>query len=190
MKPVSPSAKGVAYLRYLEETVSGDTLAKYFTDEEGEKVAEQWLKWCSYVGRTVAIRGRYIEDVAARYIQENNITQMMNIAAGLNTFPYRHKTAAQLKRYAELDLPAMLEFKKAKIVDLKLKRLISTPSPLVEYFPIDLSSDRFAAELKKIPWSREKPSIYVFEGMSYYLPKKKLQEVIDIFADTMVKDLS
>lgn len=36
MKLVSPSAKGVAYLRYLDEAVSGDTLAKYFTDEEGK----------------------------------------------------------------------------------------------------------------------------------------------------------
>jgi methyltransferase (TIGR00027 family) len=178
MKPISPSAKGVAYLRHLEVAVSLDSLARYFTDEEGERFAKQWLSWCPYVGRTVAIRGRFTDDVAALYI-DRGISQMMNVAAGLNTFPYRHPVASKLSRYVELDLPSMIDFKRERMAELGQMELLEKDAPAVEYCPVDLGSEKFEAELAYIDWDSSRPSICVLEGISYYFPKDKLQRIID-----------
>ncbi len=187
MYKVSPSAKGVAYLRDVELDVSRDTLAKHFCDIEGKAMAEKWLRLCPYVGRTVAVRGRHIEDVAAKCIEERGIRQMMNIAAGLNTFPYRHNAARGLEKYAELDLPPMLNFKEEMIHDLRVKGVISESLVKVDYLPTDLSSNNFHKEFKEIDWDRGSPIIYVFEGVSYYLPLEVLTEILNTFSDVMPK---
>lgn len=187
MSKVSPSAKGVAYLRHLEVDVSRDTLADYFYNEEGKKLAEYWLEKCPYMRRTVAIRGRYIEDMAAKYIGKDGIKQMLNIAAGLNTFPYRHKGASELEAYAEFDLPTMIEFKKDVIGRLIDEGVIPSPEFDMRHIGADLSSPCFSDDFRKMHWDWKRPSVYVLEGMSYYLPMDKLQEVVDTFADTMAK---
>lgn len=187
MFKVSPSAKGVAYLRHIEAAVSLDILAKHFCDEEGKAMADKWIKLCPYVDRTVAIRGRYIDDVAARYIEEHGIHQMINVPAGLNTFPYRHKAATKLEKYAELDLPAMIEFKNRTIGDLRNNGDIPQTLVHVDYIPIDLASKNFFEKFKGINWDHEKPTICVFEGMSYYLPLETLENILNTFAKVLPK---
>lgn len=185
MNQISPSAKGVAYLRHLEVEVSKDTLATYFYDEEGKRIARHWLEHCPYLRRTVAIRGRYIEDMAERYVRERGIKQMINIAAGLNTFPYRHPAASLLDVYAELDLPSMIEFKEGVFNRLLEDGIIEQPNFEIWHIPADLSKSTFPADFLGMDWNRQAPSIYVLEGMSYYLPIEILQGVIDTFYDTM-----
>lgn len=187
MNTVSPSAKGVACLRYMEAHVSRDTLAKCFCDKEGQTLAKKWLKLCPYVGRAVAVRSRHIEDVAARYIEECGIKQMMNIAAGLNTFSYRHNAASKLARYAELDLPPMIDFKKDRIALLKKDKVISNALIDVDYIPVDLHSKNFFRDFKNINWDWHSPAIYVFEGMSYYLSIKLLQKIMDMLSTSISK---
>ncbi len=186
MKKISISAKAVAYLRFLEENVSKDTLAKYFYDEDGKKLALDWIKWYKGVSRTVAIRGRYIEDTVERYIKNNQIKQMVNIASGFNTFPYRHNAANRLLRYAELDLPLMIRFKKKKIEDLR-KKLVIKNSLKVFYVPIDVSSANFSNKFKTIKWNWKEPSIYVIEGLSYYLSFNILENLITTISSIACK---
>lgn len=171
----------------MEVDVSRDTLAKYFCDEEGQIMAKKWLELCPYVGRLVAVRGRHVEDEAARYIKDHGIKQMMNIAAGLNTFPYRHEAASKLDRYAEIDLPSMLAFKEEKIALLKKGGFISNASIDIDYIPTDLHSENFFKDFKNINWDWHLPSIYVVEGMSYYLPIELLQKIIDTLSTLIAK---
>jgi len=187
MNPVSPTAKGVAYLRAIEEEVSRDTLAKHFTDEEGKRLIKKWLSIAPYTARVVAIRGRYIEDLIVEEMKSKGITQALNIAAGLNTFPYRHLGAQNLSHYAELDLAPMLEYKQQQVEAFISKGLIAKPTFDIQYIPTDLASESFLEDFKKIEWNWEKPSIYIFEGISYYIPMERLKEIIDTFAETMTK---
>ena len=53
--------------------------------------------------------------------------------------------------------------------------------------PIDLLSKNFSQNFKKIDWNWQLPSIYIFEGMSYYLPLKVLSKIIDTFSETMAE---
>ncbi|MBU4484181.1 class I SAM-dependent methyltransferase, partial [bacterium] len=177
MKKTSPSAQGVAYLRSLEEDLSGDTLAKYFVAEDGVALANEWLKLYPGVGREICIRNRYIEDKISEYINDRGINQVMNIAAGLNTFPYRHPDSFGLQRYAELDLPKMIDFKKEFISRLVDDGVIEKLHPSVQYVPIDLLSDELEFNVEGWDWNR--PTMFILEGISYYVPFDKLKNIIN-----------
>ena len=186
LSTVSTSAKGVAYLRHLEVDVSKDTLAEYFFDADGKEIAEKWLRLYPYLARKIAIRGRYIEDTAVKYSKEKNIRQILNIASGLNTFPYRHPQAGRFEAYMELDLPHMIEFKKAHVAQMKKQGVSINITPEIEYVSFDLSLESTAHGFTHIDWNWERPSIYIFEGICYYLTYEKVKSLIDVFADTMV----
>ena len=136
----------------------------------------------------MAIRGRYIEDVVAHYVQKKKIVQVLNVAAGLNAYPYRNPSAASLKKYAELDLPLMLQYKKEAIKKLIDDQAIPAPPIAVDYVPVDLASKNFEKDFSKMDWDWSEPTICVFEGISYYLPMEILQCIVNVFADRLGPD--
>jgi len=81
----------------------------------------------------MAIRGRFIEDSAVKYSKERNITQILNIASGLNTFPYRHPDADRFDAYMELDLPHMVEFKKSHVDQMIKQGVEINKEPKIKY---------------------------------------------------------
>lgn len=170
MNEISLSALGVAYLRQMEEATSRDTLAKYFTNDKGRRVAEGWLNDYPQVARQIALRGRYIEDTVARYIDEKGIVQAVNVAAGLNTFPYRHSHAPKLRCYAEMDQPQMLDYKKRVVSALVTRRIIEKPDLKILYIPVNLSDGRIGDPLDEAGWDWGRPTVFIVEGISYYLP--------------------
>ena len=172
-------------MRGMEVEVSLDTLAKHFTNEECKGLVKKWLDIAPYTARLVSIRGRYIEDAVVEKMKTKGITQVLNIAAGLNTFPYRHPGAKNLSHYAELDLAPMLEYKQQEIEKFISKGLIARPTFDLQYIPIDLAADNFLEHFRSIDWNWKEPSIYIFEGISYYIPLERLKEIIDTFAETM-----
>lgn len=175
---ISPSAQGVAYLRSLDEGLSGDTLAKHFVGDEGRRVAEGWLEIFPQVARQIALRGRYIDDTASSYI-EKGVRQMVNIAAGLGSFPYRHKAARKLLRYAEIDVQPMLDFKRGEIASLVARRIIVEPPVAVAYIAVDLAKDDLDDTFERMAgWDLSAPAIFIMEGISYYLPMGTLERVV------------
>lgn len=175
---ISPSALGVAYLRQVEESISKDSLAKYFTNDDARRTAEGWLKDYPQVARQVALRGRYIEDIASHYIEDRGFLQVVNVAAGLNTFPYRYSHASKLRRYAELDQPQMLDFKKQTISDLMDQGVIKKPAFELLCVPTNLFDEKISASLNHVGWNWNLPTIFIVEGISYYLPANILTSLI------------
>ena len=108
---ISPSAKGVAYLRSSDIAVSNDYLACHFVDEEGKRVASEWLEMYPGVGRQICIRARYIEETVGCYLKQKN-GQVICLAAGLSNYPYRAAWINNVQYYAEIDLPDMVTLKK------------------------------------------------------------------------------
>lgn len=176
---ISPSALGVAYLRQLEENLSKDTLAHYFTNDDARRVAEGWLKDYPQVARQVAIRGRYIEDIMVRYVADRGLPQVVNVAAGLNTFPYRHSDTPKLKHYAELDQPQMLDYKKKVVSNLVTQGIIKTPATKISHVPINLMDGGIGDSLDQAGWNWDLPTVFIIEGVSYYLPLHISTQIID-----------
>lgn len=178
VKEISKSAQGVAYLRTIEETLSGDTLACHLVDDEARGIAEQWLQAYPEVARQVSLRGRYIEDIASRSIEQGGTRQAINIAAGLNTFPYRHPAASRLIRYAELDSEPMIQTKR-RLFEPLVKRGIARllPNQLL-YVPINLAAEDLEATFNRMDWNWHEPTFFIFEGISYYLPLNILKRTL------------
>jgi len=127
MTQIAISAEAMAYMRSLDVEVSRDPLAQYFVSKEGKALGDDWLSSYPGLSRHGSLRCRYIEDTAVKYIGQGAV-QMINIAAGLNSFPYRHPEAGRLKHYAEFDLPGMIDHKKQIIAKFFQEGKIQQPS--------------------------------------------------------------
>lgn len=178
MKNLSPSAQAVCYLRAIEEEVSRDSLAKYFVEEDGRRLAQVLLSIYPGVDRQIAIRSRYFEDKILEFAKKDGIKQIVNIAAGMNTTPHRHSVAPEIEAYAELDLPEMINYKKARIGDLIEKGVIYPVDIDIQYIPVDLLVDDLYWKLKEMKWDWMRPNIFILEGISYYLPLDVLTNVL------------
>ncbi|MBI4126667.1 MAG: class I SAM-dependent methyltransferase [Deltaproteobacteria bacterium] len=176
MAQIAQSALAMAYMRSLDIKVSRDTLAQHLLTHEARALGDDWLSVYPGLARHGALRCRYIEDTAITYINRD-VSQMINVAAGLNTFPYRHPDAARLTHYAEFDLPEMIEHKRGIIDRFAREGKIKQPLVKVDYVATDLTED-IALSFEKLGWDWSKPTIVVMEGISYYVPLASLQRVI------------
>ncbi len=175
----------MAYMRSLDVEVSRDTLAQYFITPESKALADEWLQVYPGLSRHGALRGRHMEDIVSKYI-DNGVLQMINMAAGLNTFPYRHPKAKKLAHYAEFDLPNMIDFKKETIEQLTHRGMIEETSLKVKYVPTDLSTD-IALSFERLGWDWSKPTIIVMEGISYYIPNDALENIVSTLRQFLIK---
>lgn len=181
--PISPSAKGVAYLRSLDVGVSNDHLACHFADEEGKQVATKWLEMYHGVGRQICIRARYIEDAVGHYLPQDG-GQVICLAAGLSTYPYRAMWKSNIQYYAEIDFPDMTVFKKETIHCLIKKGMISKPLLPVSYLGLDITDDTLMDQLNSNGWDPSRKTVFIIEGVSYYLSCQAIATLIESIART------
>lgn len=177
MTQIAITARTMAYMRSLDVAVSSDPLARQFVTDEAKALGDTWLAVYPGLARHGALRCRYFEDIAGKYIAAGAM-QMINMAAGLNTFPYRHTAARLLRHYAEFDLPDMLAYKKTA----------SLPKPIisVEYVPTDLSKE-ITPSLSQLSWDWTQPTVILMEGISYYVPLESLKAVIRTLSRHLAK---
>ncbi len=173
---ISPSASGVAYLRSIYEDISGDFLAKYFVTSEGEDLAKKWLEGLPCVGEAVSLRCRWFDSEIKRAI-DSGIHQVVQIAAGLSTFPWRHTDISNL-RYAEIDRQELILFKQDAIKKLITSGLVVPFKGLIDWRSIDLSNDHLGPVCRSLLWDFGQPTLFVLEGISYYLSQDRLAKLI------------
>ncbi|MBI2344417.1 MAG: class I SAM-dependent methyltransferase [Deltaproteobacteria bacterium] len=176
MDEIAITARVMAYMRSLDVEVSGDIFAHHFVTDEAKSLADSWLAVYPGNARHGALRCRYMEGRAATYIQRGAL-QMINIAAGLNTFPYRHPAARALQYFAEFDLPNMLTYKEETVRRLITEGMIPSTTLKVSYHVADLTAD-ITPVLEQLCWDWSHPTVVLMEGISYYIPRAALQAVI------------
>jgi methyltransferase (TIGR00027 family) len=101
----------------------------------------------------IAARTRWLDE----HISASGATQVVLVGAGLDT--RAHRLGMGRARFFEVDLPGMLEYKRAALGD----------PPHVRYVPADLRHERVADALDGA-WDPAAPTCVVWEGVSYYLP--------------------
>ncbi len=173
---ISPSASGVAYLRSIHEDISGDFLAKYFVTPEGEALAKKWLEDLPCVGKEVSLRCRWF-DSEIKLALDLGIRQVVQIAAGLSTFPWRHPDISDL-RYAEIDRREMILFKQEAVKKLITSSLVVPAKCSMDWRSINLSNDHLEAVCRSLSWDFGRPTLFVLEGISYYLSHDRFVELI------------
>jgi methyltransferase (TIGR00027 family) len=163
IRNISDTARWVAYYRAREneraDALFRDPFAKALAGDRGRDIAEglqfaQRHEW-AYVARTCLIDD-FVHEVVLR-----GIRLVVNLAAGLDTRPYRMKLPADLQ-WVEVDLPEILDYKQDILKNEK-------PVCRLEQIRLDLSNVEARRELFAQLAGRVQKVLILTEGLLIYL---------------------
>jgi methyltransferase (TIGR00027 family) len=177
IRDISDTARWVAAQRAREterpDAVFCDPFARRLAGERGEQIAvavgaRSTGDW-PYVARTVLIDRFITEQV------RQGADMVVDLAAGLDTRPYRMQLPATL-RWVEVDLPEILDHKEAILAGEK-------PACALERFRLDLSNVEARRELFGELGARAASALILTEGLLAYLTA----EEVALFAQDLAK---
>ena len=163
IRNISDTALWVAFYRAKEterqDALFRDPFARKLAGERGERIAREMLaahryEW-PYTSRTV----RFDQIIAERIKQGADM--VINLAAGLDTRPYRMELPSSLK-WVEVDLPAMIDYKEEILAGEK-------PRCSLERVRLDLSDVAGRRGLFQRLGSSARKALIVTEGLLVYL---------------------
>jgi methyltransferase (TIGR00027 family) len=176
IRNIADTARWVAIFRAEEserpDAVFHDPFARRLAGERGEQIADAMEfsrknSW-SFVART------YLFDKFIKQHVELGFDMIINLAAGLDTRPYRMQLPSSLK-WIEVDLPEMISYKEPILTNEKsnceLKRI-----------PFDLSDRKERLEIFKQLNNQSNKALIVSEGLIGYLNEEE--------AGALAEDLS
>jgi methyltransferase (TIGR00027 family) len=168
IRNISDTALWVAVYRAREteraNALFRDPFARRLAGERGEQIAKdmqagQRYEW-PYIARTV----RFDQIVAEQIKQGADL--VINLAAGLDTRPYRMELPATL-RWVEVDLPGMIEYKEQILAGEK-------PRCAMERVRLDLSDVAARRELFQRLGNSAKKVLVLTEGLLTYLTREEV----------------
>ena len=183
LRNISDTALWVAIYRAREserpDALFNDPYARRLAGTRGEEIAgemelEMKYEW-PFIARTVAF-DRFIKE---RVIEGTDT--IINLAAGLDTRPYRLDLPAGLK-WVEVDLPAMIDYKEETLAG-------ETPRCRLERMRLDLRDIEARRDLFRRIGSESKKALVVTEGLIIYLSQGEVTELArDLAAEESFKD--
>jgi methyltransferase (TIGR00027 family) len=163
IRNISDTARWVAVYRAQEterpDAVFRDPFARRLAGERGEQIAKSMP-----LGRDNAwsvITRTYLIDQFVREEVQRGADVVINLAAGLDSRPYRMELPAGL-RWIEVDLPEILTYKEQVLRDEK-------PVCLLERLRLDLSDVEARRKLFGELGRRSKKALVITEGLLIYL---------------------
>src|SRR5262245_19911311 len=169
IRNISDTARWVAYYRAREtqraDAVFRDPFAKALAGERGREIAEglqfaEQHEW-AYVARTYLI-----DEFVHEQVVQRGIRLVLNLAAGLDTRPYRMRLPPDL-RWVEVDLPEILDYKQDVLKDAK-------PVCQLEQIRLDLAGVAARRELFKQFSGQAHKVLVVTEGLLIYLTAEEV----------------
>lgn len=170
IRNISDTARWVAYYRAREserrEALFHDPFARRLAGERGEAIAnslpykDKYTDW-PFVMRTVLIDAFIDEQVA------KGVDVILNLAAGLDTRPYRMKLPGNLQ-WIEADLPEMIGYK---------EQILASERPVcrLERIRIDLSDTAARHRMLLACGGRGRKILVLTEGLLIYLDPRDVQ---------------
>jgi len=170
VRGIADTARWVALYRATEserpDALFRDPWARILAGERGERVVREMPEsarragW-SFVARTVTFDRIIQAQVAA------GVSQVINLAAGLDTRPYRLDLPGTL-RWIEVDQPELLSEKTALLSQAK-------PRCVLERVPLDLASESSRRELFRRWGALGLRTLIVSEGLLVYLSEAQVR---------------
>jgi methyltransferase (TIGR00027 family) len=166
LENVSDTALLVAVQRAREsrrgDALFQDPLAGTLAGERGERIARELAY--GFSGWPVVVRTVYFDAVIARLAGAGEITCVVNLAAGLDTRPYRLDLPSTLV-WIEADLPDLLDYK---------TKLLSGEDPRcrLERMPSDLTAKGAVEEV--LDRTGDQPTLVLTEGLLVYLSEEQV----------------
>jgi len=180
---VGLTALWVASLRAIAsaatEPLINDEFAKHLAGNYGLKIHKK-IEGEGFQDSTriaaIAKRTYLLDLLLLEAVQKNNIKQVVNLGCGLDTKPYRINFPSGVTFY-EIDVSAVIEYKKKILNELhatpKCQQLISIAMDLT-------NKDEWATQLLQKGFDKNKPSIFITEGLLYYLHDEEMNGVLKL----------
>ena len=183
LRNISDTALWVAIYRAVKpnaaDAVFNDPFARRLAGERGEQIAGEMhlgmkYEW-PFIARTVAF-DRFVKERLA-----DGTDTVINLAAGLDTRPYRLDLPADLK-WIEVDLPAMIDYKEERLA-------AETPRCRLERVRLDLRDVKARRELFHSIGDVSKNVLVITEGLIIYLSAEEVTGLAgDLAAEGSFKD--
>ncbi len=172
MQNIADTAYLVAMYRALEseraDALFHDPYARLLAGGKGAMLVEV-LGEKKKITNAIALRTRLIDEQIEKLVQSHKIDTVLNLAAGLDTRPYRLNLPASL-RWVEVDFADILTEKEQKLLQ-------ATPVCTLERVKLDITDislrKRLFAEITK----NSKQALVITEGLLSYLPEAQVASI-------------
>jgi methyltransferase (TIGR00027 family) len=124
--------------------------------------------YCFTIART-----RHFDEILTSEIR-SGIEQVVLLGAGYDSRAFRFQNDLQKIRVFEIDHPGTQARKKGI-----LARIARETPANVTYIPVDFNQQSFQTALSEHGFAREKKTLFLWEGVSYYLPQPVVESVLD-----------
>lgn len=159
----------------------GNDLKRYlefFARDPGaaQKQAEQVNRLFPGVRNSIVARVRYFDDVIAE-AAGTGLGQLVILGAGYDTRAYRIAGPESGVRVFEVDHPDTQDRKKAKI-----REIFGKLPDHVTYVPVDFEHNDLARQLEGAGYQRSKKTLFVLEGVVYYITGSAVRATLSFIA--------
>lgn len=172
---VSDTALWVAFYRAMEserpDALFRDPYARRLAGEQGEKIVRH-MKGGKGSAWAMIVRTSLLDEMIGRAIARDGVDLVINLAAGLDTRPYRLPLPPAL-RWVEVDLAPLLDYKESILAGEK-------PVCDLERVRLDLTDGAGRRALFARLGAAAKKVLVITEGLLVYLPEA---EVASLAAD-------
>ncbi len=186
-KGSSITAENVAFVRALEslkpegERICYDPFAVRFLSQQYLTFLEMAARDSSKtpfpgIHNSLSARVKYFDDFVKKFIDEG-LEQLVILGAGYDTRAYRIEGLGGKIRIFEVDHP---ETQSVKIE--KIKDIFGSLPDHVEYVSVDFESEDFSHRLLEHGYERLQKTVFIMEGLIYYLPPKTVDEMLCFIA--------
>jgi methyltransferase (TIGR00027 family) len=169
IRNVSDTALWVAVFRAREserkDALFYDPYARQLAGERGEEIAKQ----VGMAGWPIVVRTQVLDELILKAVEEDGYDTVLNLAAGLDTRPYRLALPATL-RWVEADLPDMVEYKRQALKDAKCFCRL-------ERYAVDLSDPAARRALFAQVGAAADKVLVITEGLLIYLEPDEVRSL-------------
>ena len=182
LRNISDTALWVAQYRVMEtdrpDAIFRDPLARRLVGDRGPEIVKQ-MKVAGFAWPMI-VRTAVMDEIILRSIEKDGIDCVLNLAAGLDTRPYRLPLSKTL-RWIEADLPPILEFKGGRLAG-------EAPACRLEVVPTDLTDVGARRDLFARAARGSRAVLTVTEGLLAYLAPEQVAALAeDLHADDAMR---
>ncbi len=179
---ISDTARWVAYYRALEserpDALFRDPFASRLAGERGRQVSERMPKSVRRTSWPMVMRTRLIDELLLKSVQEG-ADRVLNLAAGLDTRPYRLPLPPSLT-WVEADLPGILEEKEKALASER-------PACILRREAVDLTNPALRKDFFGRALQGANRALVLTEGLLVYLEPAQVRALgSDLAAQTAV----
>lgn len=173
METVSYTAQWTAAARVLEtertDALFSDPYARAVAGETGFTLLERYASPVTV--EYLALRMAYPDQVLLNSLAVHDIDQVVFVAAGMDTRPYRLDWGGKVSVF-ELDRAALLAVKDELLADAELSQGLTRTT-----VDVDLAGS-WESALRDAGFSSEARTLWIVEGLLYYLAEDSVRELL------------